>query len=248
MVIAEIGRFVAMSLDTARAAGRRPFQVRELVRQAWFIVSVSALPTALVAIPFGAVLAMQTGNLIRQFGAQSFTGATAVLGIVREAGPVVTALMIAGAAGSAICADLGARRIRDEIDAMEVLAVDPLHRLVVPRVAACALVAPLLNGLVTTVGLVAGYLFNVVAQGGSPGAYLQSFNALAELSDLWVSEGKALVFGVTTGLVAAYKGLSAAGGPKGVGEAVNQAVVFAALVLFAENFLISAVYNELVLS
>jgi phospholipid/cholesterol/gamma-HCH transport system permease protein len=239
-VIRASGEFAALVLDTARVSVRRPFQWREFVQQSWFIVSVSALPTALVSIPFGAVLALQAGNLIRQFGAQSFSGATAVLGIVREASPVVTALMISGAAGSAICADLGARKIREEIDAMEVLGVDPLHRLVVPRVAACALVAPFLNGLVTTVGLIASYLFNVVAQGGSPGAYLQSFNALAELSDLWIAEGKALVFGATAGLIACYKGLSAAGGPKGVGEAVNQTVVFAGMVLFAENFLISA--------
>ncbi|NUR92425.1 MAG: ABC transporter permease [Nonomuraea sp.] len=241
MVIEEAGRFVAMSLDALRVAPRRPYPVKEFVRQAWFIVSVSALPTALVAIPFGAVLALQAGNLIRQFGAQSFSGATAVLGIVREASPVVTALMIAGAAGSAICADLGARKIREEIDALEVLGLDPLHRLVVPRVAACACVAPFLNGLVTTVGLVASYLFNVVAQGGSPGAYLQSFNALAQLSDLWVSEVKAFVFGLSAGLIAAYKGLSAGGGPKGVGDAVNQTVVLSAMLLFAENFLISAV-------
>lgn len=240
-VIARIGRFVALSLDTARAMLKRPFHWRECLHQAWFIVSVSALPTALVAIPFGAVLALQAGNLIRQFGAQSFTGATAVLGIVREASPVVTALMVAGAAGSAICADLGARKIREEIDALEVLGVDPLQRLVVPRVVACAVVAPFLNGLVTTVGLIASYLFNVVAQGGSPGAYLQSFNSLAEVGDLWVSEVKALVFGATAGLIAAFKGLTAAGGPKGVGDAVNQAVVFSAMALFAENFLISAV-------
>lgn len=238
------GRFVAMSLDTLRVAPRRPFHWREFVQQAWFIVGVSALPTALVAIPFGAVLALQSGNLIRQFGAQSFTGATAVLGIVREASPVVTALMIAGAAGSAICADLGARKIREEIDAMEVLGIDPLHRLVVPRVAACAFVAPFLNGLVTVVGLIASYLFNVVAQGGSPGSYLQSFNALAQLSDLWVAEIKSVVFGCTAGLIASFKGLSAGGGPKGVGEAVNQTVVFSAMVLFAENFLISAAYNQ----
>ncbi|GAA2366277.1 ABC transporter permease [Nonomuraea africana] len=223
--------------DTARAALRRPFHRREFLQQAWFIVSVSELPTALVAIPFGAVPALQSGNLIRQFGAQSFTGGTAVLALVREASSVV----IAGAAGSALCADLGARVIREEIDAMRVLGIDPLHRLVVPRVAACALVTPLLNGLVRVVGLVAGHSFSVLAQGGSPGAYLQSFSALARLSAPWTAEGKALVFsGCTAGLIASYKGLSAAGRPKGVGDAVNQTVVFSAMALFAENFLISA--------
>lgn len=239
-----IGEFVAHSLDTA-AALRRPFPWRETLHRAWFIVRVSALPTALIAIPFGAVLALQTGNLIRQFGAQSYAGATAVLGVVREAGPVVTALTVAGAAGSAICADLGSRKIREEIDALEVLGVDPLHRLAVPAVAACALVAPFLNGLVTTAGLTAGYLFNVLAQDGSPGSYLQSFNALADLADLWLAEAKALVFGVSAGLVATFKGMTAAGGPKGVGAAVNQSVVFSAMLLFAENFLISACYARL---
>src|SRR3546814_1836725 len=123
------GKFFAFALDVLRALFRRPFQLREFIQQAWFIASVTILPTALVSIPFGAVLALQVGNLTKQIGAQSFTGAVAVLGIVREASPIVTALLIAGAGGSAICADLGSRKIRDEIDAMEVLGVSPLQRL-----------------------------------------------------------------------------------------------------------------------
>ena len=97
---------------------KRPFQTREFLQQAWFIASVTIIPTALVAIPFGAVIALQVGGLIKQFGAQSFTGSAAVLAVVREAGPIATALLIAGAGGSAICADLGARKIREELDAM----------------------------------------------------------------------------------------------------------------------------------
>ena len=112
------GEFFAFSLDVMRSLFKRPFQTQEFIQQAWFITSVTLLPTALVSIPFGAVLALQVGNLTKQIGAQSFTGAVAVLGIVREASPIVTALLIAGAGGSAICADLGSRKIRDEIDAM----------------------------------------------------------------------------------------------------------------------------------
>src|SRR3954464_15425919 len=153
----ETGSFVAMSLDTGRAGVRRPFQVREFLQQCWFVASVSILPTSLVAIPFGAIIALQTGALLRQLGAVSLNGGASVIAVVREAGPIVTALVIAGAAGSAVCADLGARKIRDEIDAMEVLAVDPLHRLVVPRVAAMMLVSVLLNGLVSAVGRVGGF-------------------------------------------------------------------------------------------
>ena len=123
------GEFFAFSLDVMRGLFKRPFQFAEYVQQAWFIASVTILPTALVSIPFGAVLALQVGNLTKQIGAQSFTGAVAVLGVVREASPIVTALLIAGAGGSAICADLGSRKIRDEIDAMEVLGVSPIARL-----------------------------------------------------------------------------------------------------------------------
>ena len=115
------------------ALPRRPFQLREFVQQTWFIASVTILPTALVAIPFGAVIALQLGSLTRQLGAQSFTGVgRRCWRSLREASPIVTALLIAGAGGSAICADLGARKIRDEIDAMEVLGISPIQRLVVP--------------------------------------------------------------------------------------------------------------------
>ena len=240
------GEFFAFCLDTVRALGRRPLQVREFVQQAWFISSVSILPAALVSIPFGAVIALQLGSLVRQLGAQSFAGAASVLAVVREAGPIVTALIIAGAGGSAICADLGARKIREELDAMQVLGIDPIHRLVVPRVLASMLVAVLLNGLVSVVGVSGGYAFNVVLQDGTPGAYLASFQALGQLPDLLVGEVKALLFGAATGLVASYKGMTAKGGPKGVGDAVDQSVVITFMLLFALNFVVTAVYFQVV--
>ena len=244
--VRESGRFFAMSLDTLRMSVKRPFQWRELVNQAWFIASVTILPTALVSIPFGAVIALQLGNLTEQLGAQSFTGSAAVLAIVREASPIVTALLIAGAGGSAICADLGSRKIREELDAMEVLGISPIQRLVVPRVLAASLVAVLLNGLVSVVGVIGGYYFNVVMQHGTPGAYLASFTALAQLPDLYAGEVKALVFGALAALVAAYKGLHPKGGPKGVGDAVNQSVVVTFMLLFCVNFIMTAVYFQLV--
>ena len=186
------------------------------------------------------------GNLTRQLGAQSFTGSAAVLAIVREAAPIVTALLIAGAGGSAICADLGSRKIRDEIDAMEVLGISPIQRLVAPRVLASMLVAVLLNGLVSVVGVCGGYFFNVVLQHGTPGAYLASFTAFAQLPDLYVGEVKALLFGALAALVASYKGLNAKGGPKGVGDAVNQSVVITFMLLFVVNFFMTSIYFQLV--
>jgi phospholipid/cholesterol/gamma-HCH transport system permease protein len=244
--LAATGGFFAFCLDALRSVFRRPFQIREMVQQAWFISSVSILPAALVSIPFGAVIALQLGSLVRQLGAQSFTGAASVLAVVREAGPIVTALIIAGAGGSAICADLGARKIREELDAMQVLGIDPIQRLVAPRVVASMLVAVLLNGLVSVVGVCGGYVFNVIMQGGTPGAYLASFQALGQLPDLISGEIKALVFGAVAALVASYKGMTAKGGPKGVGDAVNQSVVITFMLLFALNFVITAIYFQVV--
>ena len=244
--LAASGNLFAFALDTMRALPKRPFQLREFIQQTWFIASVTILPTALVAIPFGAVIALQLGSLTRQLGAQSFTGSASVLAVLREASPIVTALLIAGAGGSAICADLGARKIRDEIDAMEVLGISPIQRLVVPRVLACMLVAFFLNGMVSVVGVCGGYVFNVILQDGTPGAYLASFTALAQLPDLWIGLIKALVFGLIAAIVASYKGMNAGGGPKGVGDAVNESVVITFLLLFIVNFILSTIYLQVV--
>ena len=240
------GKLFAFGLDVGRALFRRPFQLREFIQQAWFIASVTIIPTALVAIPFGAVIALQVGGLIKQFGAQSFTGSASVLAVVQQAAPIATALLIAGAGGSAIAADLGARKIREELDAMMVLGIDPIQRLVVPRVLAAMLVAVFLNGLVSVVGVAGGYVFNVVLQDGTPGAYIASFTALAQLPDLWVGLVKATSFGLIAAVVAAYKGMNAAGGPKGVGDAVNESVVITFVLLFIVNFVISAIYLQVV--
>ena len=246
----QTGSFFALALDSIVqlfvSLRRRTFQTAEYIQQAWFVASVTILPTALVSIPFGAVIALQLGVLTRQVGAQSFTGAASVLAVVREASPIVTALLIAGAGGSAICADLGSRKIRDEIDAMEVLGISPIQRLIVPRVLACMTVAVFLNGLVSVVGVCGGYFFNVVLQHGTPGAYLSSFTALAQLPDLYAGEVKAAIFGIVAALVASYKGLNPGGGPKGVGDAVNQSVIINFMLLFLLNFIMTAIYFQLV--
>jgi len=240
------GKLFAFGLDVGAGCFRRPFQLREFLQQAWFIASVTIVPTALVAIPFGAVIALQVGGLIKQFGAQSFVGSASVLAVVREAGPIATALLVAGAGGSAIAADLGARKIREELDAMMVLGIDPIQRLVVPRVFACMLVSVFLNGLVSVVGVAGGYVFNVLLQHGTPGSYISSFTALAQMADVWQGLLKALVFGLIAAIVASYKGMNAQGGPKGVGDAVNESVVITFLLLFVVNFVMTALYFQLV--
>ena len=240
-----LGVFFGFVADVIMALPRRPFQGREFLVQAWFIASVSVLPTALVSVPLGAVVALQVGNLSAQFGAESFTGASSVLAIVREGAPVASALILAGAAGSAICADFGARKIREEIDAMEVLGINPISRLVVPRVLAATLVGVLLTGFVMAVGIAGGYFFNVVLQGGTPGVYIDSFRSLATVADVVSALLKGAIFGAVAALIGSFFGLRAGGGPRGVGQAVNESVVITFLLLFMLNYLITTAYFQL---
>jgi phospholipid/cholesterol/gamma-HCH transport system permease protein len=245
-VIRESGNMFAVSLEGFRKTWDVRHWWKEYLRQCWFIAKVTSLPVILISIPFGMVIALHVGTFNRQVGAESATGAAMVLAIVREAAPVATALLIAGAGGSAMTADLGSRKIRDEIAAMEVMAVNPVHRLVTPRLWAASSVGVLLVSLVSVAGIAGGYFFNVVVQGTTPGAYFQGFSALAQLPDLASSVIKAWVFGFIAAMVACYKGLYAKGGPKGVGDAVNQAVVITFILIFFANFIMTSLYFALV--
>lgn len=223
----------------------RRFQLQECVSQAWFVATVSFAPALLVSIPLCAVIIFQINQMLIQIGAIDLAGAGAGVAVVREIGPIVSVLVVAGAGATAVCADLGSRKIREEIDAIVVLGIDPIQRLVVPRVVALTVLGVALNGVVTVVGLLGGYIFSVVLQGATPGQYLEDVTLLVGLSDFLASELKAAVFGLLAGLTACYLGLHAKGGSKGVGEAVNQTVVYAFMLLFAANSVISAVFLQI---
>ena len=245
-LIRESGNLFAISLEGLRKTWDVKHWWQEYLRQCWFIAKVCSLPAILISIPFGAVIALHVGALNHQLGAEFATGAAMVLAIVREASPVATALLIAGAGGSAMTADLGSRKIRDEIAAMEVMAVNPVHRLVTPRLFAASTIGLFLVSLVSVAGIAGGFFFNVVVQGVTPGTYFQGFSSLAQLPDLYSSLAKAWVFGFIAAMVACYKGLYAKGGPKGVGDAVNQAVVITFILVFFANFIMTSLYFALV--
>ena len=246
VLLRETGTLFAISLEGLRKSHRIKDWFPEFVAQCWFIAKVTILPVILISIPFGMVIALHVGSFNRQLGAEAATGAAMVLAIVREAAPVATALLIAGAGGSAMTADLGSRKIRDEIAAMEVMAVNPIHRLVTPRLWAASFVSLFLVSLVSVAGLAGGFVFNVLVQGTTAGAYFSGFTALVQLSDLWSALIKAFVFGFIAAMVACYKGLNAKGGPKGVGDAVNQAVVVTFILIFFANFVLTTLYFALV--
>jgi len=238
----ETGNMFSVALEAIRQLFTRGLPLGEFFDQCWFLARVTTLPLILVSIPFGMVIALEVGSLLAQIGAQSQLGAAMVLAVVREQAPVATALLIAGAGGSAMCADLGSRRIRDEISAMEVMGVNPIHRLVLPRLLAATVVAVLLDAVVSVAGILGGLWFGVHSVHVTESSFFSTFSELAQLWDLGIAVFKAAVFGFLAAMVACYKGMHAKGGAKGVGDAVNQAVVITFILAFFANFILTIFY------
>ncbi|MDA2893257.1 ABC transporter permease [Mycolicibacterium sp. BiH015] len=229
---------VFVTLFTKRLAGR------ELLEQTWFVARVAMFPALTLSVPFVVLTVFTFNVLLVEFGAADLSGAGASLGAVNQIGPFVTVLVVAGAGASAMCADLGARTIREELDALRVMGIDPIQALVVPRVLAATVVALLLSSLVTLTGLTGGFLFSVFFQNVTPGAFATGMTLVTGLSDVLVSMVKATMFGLTAGLLACFQGVRVGGGPAGVGNAVNETVVYAFVLLFIINLVITAVGFE----
>ncbi|ODQ96367.1 MlaE family ABC transporter permease [Mycolicibacterium holsaticum] len=237
----ELGRFFGICLDTFVAMLRPPWAWREFLLQTWFVARVSLVPTILLCIPFTVLTTFTLNILLVEIGASDFSGSGTALATVTQSGPVVTVLVVTGAGATAMCADLGSRTIREEIDAMRVLGIDPIQALVVPRVLAATVVSLLLSSVVTITGLVGGFVFGVYLQDVTPGAYAAGLTLLVGTPEVVVCLAKAVVFGLVAGLIACYKGIHAGGGPQGVGNAVNETVVFTFLALFVINVIATAV-------
>ena len=220
----------------------RRFPWREFVHQGAFMAGTAVLPTLLVAIPVGVTLSIQFSLLASQVGASSMAGGASGLAVVRQGASLVAAIMMASAVGSAVCADLGSRTMREEIDALEVMGISTVRRLIAPRLAAAVVVAVGLTGTTCFAGFSAAYLFNVYVQHGSPGSFVSTFASFATVDDLVLALFKAVLFGVLVAVVACQKGLSVRGGPAGVADAVNATVVESILALAVMNVGITQAY------
>jgi phospholipid/cholesterol/gamma-HCH transport system permease protein len=240
-LVRPLGGFFAMCLDTFVLMFQPPWAWREFLYQMWFVARVSIVPTILMAIPFVVLVVYVLNILLVEFGAADLSGAGVGIGTVTQGGPIVTVLVISGAAATAMCADLGARAIREELDALRVLSINPIQALVVPRVLALTLVSVLLASVVTMVGISAAYFFSVFVQHLSPGAFASNLPLLVGVPEVVICLSKAALFGLAGSLIACYKGMSVGGGPAGVGNAVNETVVYTFLALFVINVLATAV-------
>src|ERR1700733_10123129 len=235
-----LGEFFMLSAQVWVTAARRPWNWREVLEQIWFVARVSIFPTIMLSIPYTVLIVFVLNILLVESGAGDLSGAGAGLASVTQVGPVVTAMVVSGAGSTAMCADLGARTIREEIDAMKVIGVNPIQALVVPRIIAATFVAVLLYSVVAVTGLVGSYVFVVFVQHVTPGAFIAGMTLVTGLPQVVISLIKATLFGLSAGLIACYKGLAVGGGPTGVGNAVNETVVFSFMALFFINIVITA--------
>lgn len=241
--LATLGRtaLLAAAIGKCIVSGllRLDLQWAELVDQMWRLLKVTALPALLMAVPIGAEISVQVGGIMNQVGANSLAGAASGLGVVGQGAPMATGLLMAGAAASAIASDLGARSIREEIEAMRVMGVDPVERLIVPRFLAMIFIAPLLCIVIIAAGVGAGLAISANINDVVPGSFWMSFGAFATPTDLMFSVFKALTFAAIVVLIASLRGLEAKGGPRGVANAVNASVVLSVFCIFVSNLLIS---------
>ncbi|HEY5227520.1 MAG TPA: ABC transporter permease [Opitutaceae bacterium] len=236
-VFEQVGELVLLTGRTIASAVRPPYPYGEefigqflfALQLCWFPLLVSTL-----AINFGAP-GLQAANFLSLFGALDRLGGFFVLAAIREIGPFVTGVCVAGIAGTAITADLGARKIREELDALQVLGVDPIKNLVVPRFLALMLLTGLFDVYALLFGVFGGILATLVNH-ATLGPFFATFFNNASTVDLWGSVVKTTIFGGIIAIVCCYKGMTASGGAEGVGRAVNQAVVIAFLGVFAFNY------------
>jgi phospholipid/cholesterol/gamma-HCH transport system permease protein len=221
--IEEVGDMMVLTGRTVKSALRPPYPYGgEFVSQFMFALRLCWFPLLISTVCLCyAAPGLQAANFLTLFGALDRLGGFFVLGAIREIGPDVTAIVLAGVAGTAITADLGARKIREELDALQVLGVDPIKNLVVPRFLALMLVGGLLAEIVN------GYPL---------GPFWNNLFANADTTDMWGSVLKATLYGAIVAIVCCYKGMTASGGAEGVGRAVNQAVVVSFLAIFAFDY------------
>jgi phospholipid/cholesterol/gamma-HCH transport system permease protein len=235
--VRRLGGMAALAVRATIALLRPPFPWwREYVLQSTFIVKVSSLPIAVSIALWGfSGPGLEAGNFLVTFGTIDRSGGFMVVAIIREFGTFVTATVVAGVVGTTITAELGARTIRDEIDALAVMGVDVIRYMVAPRILALTTMMMVLDVFALVFGVAGGYVAAVGVLGGSTGGFVTSFFANTTFADLVASVIKCGIFGFLIGVICCYKGLRVSGGPEGVGRAVNEAVVGCLVAIFLVN-------------
>ncbi len=241
-----VQNFTFLSARSILNLFRRPMYLRETFEQMDIIGVGSLVITMLTAFFTGAVLALQTSNTLSSFGAVGYTGQLVSVSLVRELGPVLTAIVVAGRIGSGIASELGSMLVSEQINAMRALGTDPSKKLVTPRVFASITMVPVLTIVSDLVGVMGGFFVAYFLLGISPVLYLTSAYDKLTYSDLVQGLIKPPIFGFIIASVGCYCGLSTYGGTQGVGRSTTQSVVASMILIFVSDFFITRVLLTLI--
>ncbi len=240
--LTELGGLAVLAGDTIRQVFRRPFERSLWVDQLEHLGVQSLTITNVTLLFTGMVLAVQTAYSLSSYGGSSFVGDLLSLAIVRELGPVLTALMVAGRVGAGITAELGSMTVTEQVDALRVLAASPVKKLVVPRVGALVIALPLLTVLADVVGLFGGMLMAVSEIGQSRAYFVSHVLGALFIQDVTSGIGKTFFFAFFIGIIACYNGLNATGGADGVGKATTNTVVTASIAIIVSDFFLTKIF------
>jgi phospholipid/cholesterol/gamma-HCH transport system permease protein len=243
--VLEVQEYTRLTGAAVRGTFTRPFYFRDVVEQ-FDAIGIGSLTVVLLTGFFtGAALALQSGMTLDQFGARSLVGRLVSASMIKELGPVLSGLMLAGRVGSGIAAELGSMMVTDQINALRALGTDPIRKLVVPRVLACFLMAPVLTIMSDASGLVGGWSIAVFNLNVGSGVYWQSVTDALYMGDAWMGIIKPFFLGFVIGTIGCHVGLRTSGGTQGVGRATTNAVVAASVAVIAVDFFVTPLLIEL---
>ncbi len=239
--VEEMGEIILLFVSVLGWMFRPPLKLRNIFKQMEFVGVRSIFVVVLTGTFTGMVMALQGYHGFRMFSAESLVGGTVALGMTRELGPVLTSLMVTARAGSAMAAELGTMRVTEQIDALYVMAANPVKHLIVPRVIAGVLMVPLLTVVSDFTGILGGYFVGVHILGINSGIFIKNITRLVELNDIYNGLIKAACFGLILSLIGCYKGFNTYGGAEGVGRATTEAVVLASITILISDYFLTAI-------
>ena len=239
--IEEMGKITMLLFSTLAWMVRPPLKARLIFKQMEFVGVKSIMVVLLTGTFTGMVMALQGYHGFKLFSAESLVGSTVALGMTRELGPVLTSLMVTARAGSAMAAELGTMRVTEQIDALYVMAANPIKHLIVPRIIAGVLMVPILTVVSDFVGILGGYFVGVGILNINSGMFVKNIYRYLDLDDIFNGLVKAACFGLILSLIGCYKGFNTRGGAEGVGRATTEAVVVASISILISDYFLTAI-------
>jgi phospholipid/cholesterol/gamma-HCH transport system permease protein len=238
----DFGRMLLFAAEAVAWAFRPPLRLELILAQMAFIGAGSAFIVGVTGTFAGMVFGLQMNYAMKQFAAEGYVGGSTAFALARELSPVFTALMVTGRAGSAIATELGTMRVTEQIDAMESMAVSPIQYLVVPRIIASVLMFPALTMVFNALGYGGAYLMGIYVAGIPEGPFIAHTREFLKVDDIFHGLGKAVVFGAIVALITTWRGYSATGGSRGVGEGTTRAVVASSIAILVADYAATVVF------